>query len=314
MLTLYEKGLFQLSDPLEDYIPEFRDLKVFAGVDESGEVILEEMQRKPTIQDAFRHTAGLAGGLGNHPVDLLYREHGLLMAQLDSLSQEITQLGKVPLRYQPGDQWVYGLNHDVQAYLVEVLSGMPFAEYLQTTIFEPLRMHDTMFGVPPARAQDFARVYQPNGEGGLRPVVGDSYARFTDHHFATLSLSSSTGDYRHFARMLLNGGELDGVRILGPKTVELMAMNHLPDNIPSINNGTGPAATGYGLGVSVTLDPAKLGNMDSKGSFGWGGAATTTYRVDPEEDLAYVINAHTFPGDGRLLSTIQTLIYQALVE
>lgn len=314
LLTLYEKGLFELTDPLEQYIPEFRDLKVFAGYDDSGNMILEDPVRKPTIQDAFRHTLGLSGGLGNHAVDALYQEHGLLMGQLDSLTHEIQQLAKVPLRYQPGEQWVYGLGHDVQAYLVEVFSGMAFGDYLQQTLFDPLGMKDTMFGVPRSRANDFVQVYQPNGEGGLQAAAQDSYARFTDHHFATLSLSSSTGDYLEFARMLLNGGELDGTRILGRKTVELMAQNHLPENIPSINNGTGPSATGYGLGVSVTLDTAALGRLDSVGSFGWGGAATTTFRVDPTEDMAYVINAQTFPGDGALLTKVQNLIYQALVE
>lgn len=314
LLTLYEQGLFELTDPLDRYIPEFNDLKVFAGYDASGNMILEDPIRKPTIQDAFRHTLGLSGGLGNHAVDAVYREHGLLMFQLDSLTQEIQQLGKVPLRYQPGEQWVYGLGHDVQAYLVEVFSGMPFGEYLQQTLFDPLDMDDTMFGVPRSRANDFAQVYQPNGDGGLQPQAEDGYARFTDHHFATLSLSSSTEDYLKFARMLLNGGELDGVRILGRKAVELMAQNHLPDNIPSINNGTGPSATGYGLGVSVVLDTSALGRLDSVGSFGWGGAATTTFRVDPAENMAYVINAQTFPGDGALLTKVQNLIYQALVD
>ena len=314
LLTLYEQGLFQLTDPLDKYIPQFSDLKVFAGYDNSGNMILEPLKRKPTIQDAFRHTAGLSGGLGNHAVDAIYREHGLMMFQLDSLSQEIEQLGKVPLRYQPGEQWVYGLNHDIQAYLVEVFSGMPFGEYLEEVIFEPLGMQDTMFGVPRNRANDFARVYQPNGDGGLQAEEEDRYARFTDHHFATLSLSSSTGDYLKFARMLLGGGELDGVRILGRKTVEIMSQNHLPESIPSINNGNGPSATGYGLGVSVTLDVAKGGNMDSPGSFGWGGAATTTFRVDPAEDMTYVINAQTFPGNQAMLNKVQTLIYQALVD
>jgi CubicO group peptidase (beta-lactamase class C family) len=314
LLTLYEQGLFRLTDPLEKYIPEFRDLQVFAGYDASGNMILEAPKRKPTIQDAFRHTAGLSGGLGNHAVDGIYQEHGLLMFELDSLSQEIEELGKVPLRYQPGEQWVYGLNHDVQAYLVEVFSGMEFGEYLEKVIFEPLGMHDTMFGVPRDRARDFAQVYQPDGDGGLQPEAEDRYARFTDHHFATLSLSSSTADYLKFARMLLNGGELDGVRILGRKTVELMASNHLPESIPSINNGNGPAATGYGLGVSVTLDAAKLGNVDSPGSFGWGGAATTTFRVDPAEDMTYVIMGQTFPSDADVLNKVQTLIYQALVD
>jgi CubicO group peptidase (beta-lactamase class C family) len=314
LLKLYEQGLFGLSDPLDRYIPEFSGLKVFAGYENTDHMVLESPKRKPTIHDAFRHTLGLSGGLGSHPVDALYRDQGLGMFQLESLSHEIERLGRVPLRYHPGEQWVYGLGHDVQAYLVEVFSGMPFAEYLDKELFGPLGMQDTMFGVPPSRADEFVRVYEQNGEAGLTAEANDRYARFTDHHFATLSLSSSTGDYLKFARMLLGGGELDGVRILGRKTVELMAQNHLPESIPSINNGNGPSATGYGLGVSVTLDPAKLGKLDSKGSFGWGGAATTVFRVDPAEDMTYVINAQTMPSDGALLDMVQNLIYQALVE
>ncbi|MBI4521418.1 MAG: serine hydrolase, partial [Gemmatimonadetes bacterium] len=155
-----------------------------------------------------------------------------------------------------------------------------------------------------AQAHRFARVHRPDGEGGLRAEEGDAYARYTNHAFGTLSLSSSAGDYLTFARMLLNGGELDGVRILGKKTVELMARNHLPAGIPSINNGTGPAATGYGLGVSVTLDPAALGRLDSVGSFGWGGAATTVFRVDPMEDMAYVIMAQLWPNNTALLDKV----------
>jgi len=312
LIMLYEEGMFQITDPLENYIPELRDLKVFAGYDSGGNMILEEPKRKPTIQDAFRHTMGLSGGLGGHAVDAIYREHGLLMGQLDSLRQEVVELGKVPLRYQPGEEWVYGLNHDVQAYLVEVLSGMPFDQFLQERLFDPLGMKDTMFGVPADRADDFARVYVPNREGGIQPQATDGYARFTDHHFATLSLSSSTGDYLKFARMLLNGGELDGVKILSRKSVEMMSSNHLPAAVPSINNGRGEAATGYGLGMSVTLSPALSGNMDSVGSFGWGGAATTNFRVDPAEDMTYVIMGQTFPSDGAMLAKVQTLIYQAL--
>jgi CubicO group peptidase (beta-lactamase class C family) len=313
LLRLYEQGKFQLDDPLERYIPEFRDLKVYVGQDASGKPLLEDMKRKPTVLDAFRHTLGLASGVGQHPVDLLYREHGLSMGALESLSDEMRKLGEVPLRYQPGEQWVYGLGHDVQAYLVEVFSGMPYADYLQREIFTPLGMHDTVFGVPPALAPRFARVYGSNPDGGLQVQQGDAYARYTDHAFATLSLSGSTGDYLRFAQMLLNKGELDGVRILGRKTVELMARNWLPPSIPSIN-GAGPAAQGWGLGVSVIIDDLAYGHLGSTGAFGWSGAASTFFTVDPAEDLTYVIMAQKMPTDAGLRNTVENLIYQALVE
>jgi CubicO group peptidase (beta-lactamase class C family) len=313
LLTLYEQGHFQLHDPLERYIPSFSHLKVYAGQDPNGNILLEEMQAKPTILDAFRHTLGLASGVGQHPVDQLYRQAGLGMGALDSLSEEMQKLGQVPLRYQPGTEWVYGLGHDVQAYLVEYFSGMPYATYLQQVVFDPLGMHDTMFGVPPALAHRFATVYGRNADGGLQAQQGDGYARYTDHHFATLSLSGASGDYLRFAQMLLNKGELDGVRILGRKTVELMSRNWLPDNIPSIN-GNGPAAAGWGLGVSVVIDELAHGRLGSEGSYGWAGAATTYFTVDPQEDLAFVIMAQLMPGDSEIRDKIENLIYQAIVD
>ncbi len=313
LLTLYEQGHFQLNDPLENYIPAFRDMKVYVGQDSNGNMLLEDMKRKPTVLDAFRHTLGLASGVGQHAVDSIYREHGLSMGELESLSEEMEKLGQVPLRYQPGEQWVYGLGHDVQAYLVEYFSGMPYADYLQQVVFDPLGMNDTMFGVPPAVADRFATVYGVNADGSLQAQEGDAYARYTDHAFATLSLSGSTGDYLRFAQMLLNKGELDGVRILGRKTVELMARNWLPANIPSIN-GTGPASTGWGLGVSVVIDDLANGRLGSMGSFGWAGAATTFFTVDPQEDMTYVIMTQKMPTDANIRNKIENLIYQALIE
>ena len=313
LLTLYERGLFQLTDPLDKYIPQFADLKVYAGKDSNGRPVLEAPKRKPTIQDAFRHTLGLSSGLGNSEVDVLYREAGLGMFELDSLRQEIDRLATVPLRYSPGEQWVYGLGHDVQAYLVEYFAGMPYADYVRTAVLEPLGMRHTAFGVPPAMKRDFATVYDRNAEGKLVPDTVDRYARFTEHAFGTLSLSGSAPDYLRFARMLLNGGELDGVRILGRKTVELMAQNHLPPNIPSIA-ASGPAATGYGLGVSVTIDAAALGRLGSVGTFGWGGAATTTFSVNPAEGMVMVIMGQVLPNDADLLQKVETLVYQALVD
>jgi CubicO group peptidase (beta-lactamase class C family) len=312
LLTLYEQGKFRLTDPLDRYLPQFANLQVYKGADPSGQPILAAPSRKPTIQDAFRHTLGLASGLGQSPVDALYREAGVSMGRLDSLAQEMDKLATVPLLYDPGERWVYGLGHDVQARLVEVFSGMPYAEYLQRTIFGPLGMRDTVFGVPPGLNARFPVVYSARPDGTLAPGTADAYARYTDHHFGTLSLSGSAPDYLRFAQMLLNGGELEGVRVLGTKTVELMRDNHLPPNIPSIAPGS--VATGYGLGVSVTLDVPALGRLNSVGSFGWSGAATTTFSVDPEEALTYVIMAQLMPNDSALMQRVETLVYQAIVD
>src|SRR5687767_6329410 len=310
LLTLYEHGKFRLTDPLDRYLPQFANVKVYKG-DAAGKPILAEPSRKPTIQDAFRHTLGLASGLGQSPVDALYREAGISMGALDSLAQEIDKLGTVPLLYDPGDRWVYGLGHDVQARLIEVFSGVPYAEYLQRTIFGPLGMRDTMFGVPAKLKARFPLVYSPRPDGTMTPDTADSYARFTDHHFGTLSLSGSAPDYLRFAQMLVNGGQLDGVRILGTRTVDLMRQNHLPPILPSI---VGAPGMGYGLGVSVVTDQAALGRLTSVGSFGWSGAATTTFSVDPKENLTYVIAAQLMPNDSALMQRVETLIYQAIVD
>lgn len=312
LLTLYEQGRFRLTDPLDRYLPQFADVKVYQGADASGTPVLAAPSRKPTIQDAFRHTLGLASGLGQSPVDALYRDAGLSMGRLESLAQEMDKFATVPLLYDPGQRWVYGLGHDVQARLVEVFSGMPYAEYLQRTIFGPLGMRDTVFGVPAILKPRFPMVYSARPDGTLAPDTADAYARYTDHHFGTLSLSGSAPDYLRFAQMLLNGGELDGVRILGRKTVELMRQNHLPPHIPSI--AAGSTATGYGLGVSVTIDVAALGRLNSIGSFGWSGAATTTFSVDPEEQLTYIVMAQLMPNDAAFMQRVETLIYQAIVD
>jgi CubicO group peptidase (beta-lactamase class C family) len=312
LLTLYEQGKFRLTDPLDRYLPQFANVKVYKGADAAGNPILAAPSRKPTIQDAFRHTLGLASGLGQSPVDGLYRQAGISMGQLDSLAQQMDKLATVPLLYDPGERWVYGLGHDVQARLIEVFSGMSYGDYLQRTIFGPLGMRDTVFGVPAKLKPRFPLVYSPRPDGTLIPDTADAYARYTDHHFGTLSLSGTAPDYLRFGQMLLNGGELDGARVLGTKTVDLMRQNHLPPNIPSIAPGS--TATGYGLGVSVTMNVAALGRLNSVGSYGWSGAATTTFSVDPEEQLTYVIMAQLMPNDAALMQRVETLIYQAIVD
>jgi CubicO group peptidase (beta-lactamase class C family) len=168
-----------------------------------------------------------------------------------------------------------------------------------------------MFGVPAKLKARFPLVYSTRPDGTMTADTADSYARFTDHHFGTLSLSGSAPDYLRFAQMLVNGGQLDGVRILGTRTVDLMRQNHLPPTLPSI---AGAPGMGYGLGVSVVTDQAALGRLTSVGSFGWSGAATTTFSVDPKENLTYVIAAQLMPNDSALMQRVETLIYQAIVD
>lgn len=326
LLMLYEEGKFQLDDPLDRYIPEFADLKVFTGKNARGELETEAPRRKPTIQDVFRHTAGFGYGFGGSPVDEAYAAAGISFGTMTSLGDFVERLATVPLLYHPGDQWVYSVSHDVQAYLVERFSGQPFDDFVRERIFEPLDMQDAVFGVPEAYVSRYTANYAP-GENGLTLIetragrapegIGDEsfgvYARYTDVPFGGLSLSSTAMDYAKFAQMLVNGGELDGVRILGSKTVELMRSNHLPPNIPGIGGPSG-GGTGYGLGVSVLLDPAQAGNLGSKGQFGWAGAAGTWVTMDPAERMVTMLFAQTLPGDLGLADKLQTLAYQAIVD
>ena len=317
LLMLYEEGKFQLDDPLDRYIPGFRDLKVFAGLDASGQMILEEPRRKPTIHDAFRHTLGMSAGGGQTPVDQLYRDKGILVNAVESLAQQMTLLGEVPLLYHPGERWLYGYGHDVQAYLVEHFSGMPLDEFLQERLFGPLAMEDTGYDTGLDQPARVARLHGIPDTPPANPAIDmrpATYERFADVPMGTLGLWSTARDYARFAQMLLNGGVLGDVRILGEKTVELMAQNHLPAQIGDLARFNNAPGTGYGLGVSVALDPALEGNLGSPGTFGWTGAATTRFFIDPEEDLVAIIMAQQWPYDARLLSEFQTLVYQAIVD
>ena len=323
LLTLYEQGKFQLTDTLDKYIPEMKDLQVFTGENAYGVMTTEEPGRKPTIQDVFRHTAGFAYGNGTSPVDLLYQQNGIGYDTSSSLKEMVTErLPRMPLLYQPGKRWVYSVSHDVQAYLVEYFSGMPYAEYLQKTILDPLDMKDTYFGVPENIVDRYTANYGPGEKGELTQIENQngnrprgesgSYSRYTDIPFGGSGLSATAMDYAKFAQMLLNGGELNGVRILGSKTVELMTMNHLPANIGYL---TGPSAGGgYGLGVSVLADQAVAGNLGSVGQFGWGGAASTKVIMDPEEDMVAIFLTQYMPSEFSIINKWQTLVYQSIVE
>ena len=316
LLMLYEEGKFQLSDPLEKYIPAFRDVKVFSKLDDKGALVLEEPKRKITIQDVFRHTAGFGyGGSDDSPVGKAYRGAGVAdFAKLDSLKELVDKLATVPLLYHPGERWVYSVAHDVQAYLVEYFSGMRFDKYVLNKIIQPLGMKDAVFGIPREYVSRYTTNYGPAKGGGLQPIdkpESSNYARFYDHPFGGLSLSSTAMDYYLFSQMLLNGGKLGNVRLLGKKTVELMTSNNLPPAIPDIGIIGG---TGYGLGVSVLLNPASSGNLGSQGQFGWGGAATTSVFIDSKEDLVAVYCTQIMGGDMSLVNQFKTLVYQSIVE
>jgi len=315
LLILYEEGRFQLDDPLADYLPEMADLKLYVGEGEDGNMILRDPERQPTIQDVFRHTAGfLYGGNGNRGIDRAYAEAALMNGTLAELTRK---LGRIPLAYEPGTQWVYSVSHDVQARLVEVLSGMSFDEFAQQRIFDPLGMTETVFGRPDALKDRFAVIYGRSERGQLQPTGALDQPGAASRVLGGLSLSSTAGDYARFAEMLVNSGELDGVRILSRKTVDLMDSNHLPPGVTRGAAGGGTAGgEGYGLGVRVVTDPAAAGNLTSVGTFGWSGAAGTHFFVDREEELTAVFMIQSMGGAGGpgMTDEFETLVYQAIVD
>ena len=260
LLMLYEEGKFQLNHPVARYLPELANARVFDR--DAGRIV--DAVRQPTIEDVFRHTAGyLYGPQGETEVDRAYREANLLGSNLAEFAQK---LGKLPLGYQPGTRWVYSVSHDVQARLVEVLSGQPFDEFVRERILEPLGMKETVFGRPESLKDRFAVIYAENDSGALVPNGALDAPGMATRVLGGFSMSSTAADYARFAEMLVNDGELDGVRILSRKTIDLMASNHLPEGVTRGAAGGGIAGgEGYGLGVRVVTDPAKAGNLTSAG-------------------------------------------------
>jgi CubicO group peptidase (beta-lactamase class C family) len=319
LLMLYEEGKFQLTDPLEKFIPAMKDVKVYAGEDADGQMILETPKRKPTIQDVFRHTAGfelwsLPQRTPSNSVQRAYAEAGVKLESFESIRDVVeNKLPTLPLLYHPGERWVYSVSHSVQAYLVEYFSGLPIDQFLKERLFKPLGMHDSFYGDPPDHDPRRTVVYGTDGNHRLRAVelpLGVSHSRFRDHPIGGGGLTMTLSDYAKFSQMLLNRGSLDGNRILGRKTVELMTTNHLS---PEAQRSFGED-TGYGLGVAVRLSLPLGGNLGSIGQFGWGGAATTSVTIDPREDMIVLAFTQYVPQDSDFLNRLETLAYQSIVD
>ena len=282
MMILYEQGRFNSDDPLSKYIPEFAHLKVFKGVDEHGGLALEDPVHPPTVGELMDHTAGFTYGLfGDSAVDKMYEHRNIMRSQ--SLQQMIEKLASIPLLYQPGTRWVYSVSVDIQGYLVEKLSGKSLPDFMREYIFEPLRMKDTGFYVPPGKMARLASVYEANEKGELVPsaaLAGD-YTKPPSMAFGGSGLVSTAQDYMRFAQMLLNGGALDGARILAPSSVKLMTANHLPRTLMSGEFGVGffrmKPGFGYGYDVGVYSDPTEAGSTAGIGTFLWDGLAGTWF-------------------------------------
>ena len=309
LLMLYEEGRFQMTDPLSRFLPAFADVRVYAGSTAQGAMRLDSLKRPITIHDVFRHTAGFSYGLfGDTPVDKAYVEADVLGQDLSTL---VDKVAKLPLLAQPGERWIYSVAHDVQAALVEKISGQRFDEFVHQRIFVPLGMNDSMFKVLAEKKPRLPILYETGRDGKLVVDTSPLGRGYGDTVFGGHSISTTIGDYALFAQMLLNKGQLHGVRLLSPKTVELMSMNQLPG--PAMAAGGVRPGTGYGLGVSVLLDPAAAGNLGSVGEFGWSGAANTHVFIDPKEDLVAIYCTQLMLTDFGLRSEFATLLYQSIV-
>jgi CubicO group peptidase (beta-lactamase class C family) len=319
VLILCDDGLIQLDDPISKYIPEFSKPTVLTRGRERKNAVPAEQEI--TIKHLLTHTSGLTyqwdGQLGP-----LYKEAGIThgIVQDDSvLAEKMKKLARIPLLHNPGEAWTYGLSVDVLGRVVEVASGKTLKEFFEERIFEPLRMKDTHFFIPHEKMTRLAAAYAPRQEGGLKRlnsklIVEGPFVYCADHPYKGQrkyfsgggGLCSTITDYLRFSQMLLNGGELDGMRLLKQKTVQLMISDHV---------GHLKKDEGFGLGVSVTRNSQESGGLDCIGSFGWGGFWYTTFFVDPMKEMIGICMGQLHPDGGATLnSRFKSLVYQAVVD
>lgn len=323
LLMQYEQGLFQLNDPVSKYIPEFADIEVFAGGSEQ-EYDTNELDREITIWHLLTHTAGLGYGFAeDSPVESMYRKKAFsgppvytLQVPLHDMIQSLT---KLPLIYQPGTAWRYSNATDVLGYLIEVISDMPLDTFFQSEIFDPLGMEDTGFYVPKDKLDRFAAMYGPAKNSGIELLdapLTSPYSKPTPCLSGGMGLVSTAPDYMRFAQMLLNDGEMDGTRLLGRKTIELMRSNQLPDDLIPIHVSSHTLhGCGFGLGFRVCVDVTQASRLGTIGEFGWGGYASTSFFVDPKEKLIGLLLTQLAPSRYYpVRNQMKTLTYQALVD
>ena len=331
LMTLYERGYFQLNDPVHRFVPEWRDQRVWiSGQGASMETI--RPNRPVSMRDMLCHTGGLTYGaalvaLGapdsGHPVDKVYAEIGVRRDRGETLDQFVKKLGRVPLRYQPGERWMYSLSTDVCGGLVEIISGKRFDKFLKDEIFDPLEMKDTSFVVEGSKLPRFAANYRRGPDKKLELIDDPEKSTYlSEPTFLSGGggLTGTTIDYWRFCEMLRRGGELDGARILGPRTIDLMHENHLKDGKDLTDlaiaafSETANEGVGFGLGFATVLDTVKSGSI-AAGDYYWGGAASTIFWVDQKEDLVLVFMTQLMPsGSFNFRGQLKSLIYSAIVE
>jgi CubicO group peptidase (beta-lactamase class C family) len=316
LMKLFEEGKFKLDDTLSKYIPEFANQKVFKGYDANGKIMLEAPHRPVTIRDITRHTAGF---ISNQPDTTT--ELGKWVKKADPMNFENTlsvmaqKLGSLPLTFHPGEQWSYGPSVDVQALLVERLSGKPFGQYLQETVLDPLKMNTTHYVVAENDKNNFAAVYHRDETGKLTRVPDEDANKFNSKKWALTpggwGLTSTVDDYMRFARMLVKKGALDGVTILKPETVTLMSTNQLADSVTERMWLPSKGRVGFGIDFAVRTEPPVSAeeNNGYVGEFFWDGAASTLFWVDPKNELTAVLFVQVFPFDRTLHKKFRDAVY-----
>jgi CubicO group peptidase (beta-lactamase class C family) len=335
-MMLVEEGRVALDEPVHKYIPEWKNLGVFvAGTNPA--FLTRPPARPMLIVDLLRHTSGLTYGFqqrGN--VDAAYRENKIgEVVKAGTLQTMIDDLAKIPLEFSPGEAWNYSVATDVIGYLIGLISGKPFEQFLKERILDPLGMNDTDFFVPKDKAHRFAACYSADPQGGMTFHATERKGTLTlQDDPATSSflespsfisggggLCSTVADYLTFCRALLNGGELGGVRLLGPKTLKLMTSNHLPGGVdlPAMSRSLFSEAAyngiGFGLGFAVTMNPAQTLIAGSPGEFNWGGAATTSFFIDPVEELIAIFMTQVLPSSAYpLRRELRTMVYAAITD
>lgn len=323
IMMLYEQGLFQLDDPIHAFIPAFKDVQVYKSGDAKswdGEAANEPI----TFRHLLTHTSGLTYAfMQATPVDAIYRANKVeFNPGRGTLKAMVDKLAKMPLLAHPGAEWNYSNATDVLGRLIEVISGKSLPKFFEKEILGPLGMVDTAFHVPKEKVGRFAAMYEPTPEGKMKLIDAPAkshYLKPPETPSGGGGLAGTAGDYMRFAQMLANKGELDGVRLLGRKTVEYMTSNHLPGDMADMGqprfSETSYEGIGFGLGVSVALDPQKAQVLGSPGEYGWGGAASTNYWHDPVEGTTALLFTQLRPSSTYpIRRELRVLVNQALID
>jgi CubicO group peptidase (beta-lactamase class C family) len=318
LMILYEEGKWKLDDPITKYIPELDGLKVFRSLGPDGKPVLEDAKRPATMRELMTHTAGFAYGLA--PTDYVnkaYQDEKLFLRR--DLAEFVATVKRLPLAQQPGERWIYSVASDLQGYIIERISGEPLDVFFKKRIFAPARMVDTGFFIPPENLHRLAPIYGREAKDGKLvdvSIYAGDYSKPPTLRSGGGGLVTTASDYARFCQMLLNGGEIDGARIVSRETVALMRTNLLPHDAWVSFDGAGGAVQrkglGYGLGVAVVADPAALGTPQGEGAIGWGGAGGTIFWVDRKNDLFFVFMIQRFLGFEQFGDSPRRLVYEAL--